>query len=201
MKLLIQTLTLVYALSTNALGLNLKSGDLILQSNPCYLCNLIEAEEHSPYSHMGVLVFENGTWSVLESWGIVKMTPLNEFLSRRKTDSRSLVLRASYPSNKLRLNPKNLMNRFNLQFKGLSYDSDFLWNNSDQYGEKLYCSEFIAKFLQPFLIRLIPTKPMHYFVNREYWIQYFHGNPPDGAPGISPGDFEHSPNFHSVGFL
>ncbi len=185
----------------NANALHLKSGDIILQPTSCYLCRLIEAEEKTKYSHMGILVLNGNTWNVLEAWGKVRMSTLEDFLSRKKENSQSLVIRANKQSlaNPLNANKMNL--RFNKQFNGLSYDSEFLWSNSNTDGEKLYCSEFVAKFIQPYLAVKLLTKPMHYEVNREYWIKYFHGNPPDGAPGISPGDFERSPLFHNVGYL
>lgn len=179
----------------------MKTGDILLQSNPCYLCGLIEAEEKSAYSHMGIVVLNNGTWTVLESLGNVRTSTLDEFLALRKKETHTLVLRINSGLTKNNLTSNALMERFALNFAGLSYDPQFLWNNNDTKGEKLYCSEFVAKFLQPFLIETIPTKPMHFDVNREFWVNYFHGNPPDGAPGISPGDFERSPLFHQVGKL
>jgi len=201
MKFLFQTLVISFALISNANAIHLKSGDLILQSNSCYLCSLIEAEENSPYSHMGILVSDQGTWKILESWGSVRMSTLNDFLSRRKPKTNSLVLRLNSPLKKSPMNSSTIISQFENNFSGLSYDSDFLWNNEDSKGEKLYCSEFIAKFLNPFLHFPIQTKAMHFDVNREHWINYFHGNPPDGKPGLSPGDFEKSPLFNKVGLI
>lgn len=199
MKLLLSIFLLTGALNGNANTFKWKTGDIILQSNACHLCSLIEAEEKSSYSHMGVLVLHQGKWSVLESWGKVRISSLNEFLLRRKKDTHSLILRTIHIENRLR--SEILLNRFAEKFAGLSYDPDFLWHNSDEQGQKLYCSEFVLKFMKPYLLIPMKTKPMHFEINREYWIKYFHGNPPDGMPGISPGDFERSPLFRRVGFL
>ena len=201
MMFLFQSLMISFALITKANAFNLKSGDLILQSNSCYLCSLIEAEEKSPYSHMGILVMHQGSWKVLESWGSARMSNLNEFLSRRKVKSASLILRLKSNLKRSSLSSNILISRFENEFSHLSYDENFLWNNKDQNGEKLYCSEMVAKFLLPFLLNPIQTKSMHFNVNREYWIKYFHGNPPDGEPGLSPGDFEKSPLFNHVGLI
>lgn len=184
--------------ATSTFAFPLKAGDILLQSNACYLCSMIEAEEHSPYSHLGVLVNEHGTYQVLEAWGKVRKTSLNEFLQRRRLDSKVLVLRSKIMS---RIPSATMLNHFELMFQGKSYDSNFLWSNFDANGEKYYCSEFVAKFMNEFLIDKIGTKPMHFDVNREFWIKYFHGNPPDGTPGLSPGDFERSPMFQHVGFI
>ena len=187
--------------SIQAIAFTMKSGDLILEPISCYLCNLIEAEEESPYSHIGVLVFNQGNWSVLEAWGNVRMTPLNEFLSRKKKNTPSLVLRANRNLIARPLQTQDLLIRFENQFAGHSYDSQFLWNNSDDHGEKLYCSEFVVKFMEFFLTQPIPTKAMHFEKNRDLWMKFFHGNPPDGQPGLSPGDFEHNSQFKHVGYL
>lgn len=187
-------------LAFNANAIHLKNGDIILQPTSCYLCSLIESEEKTEYSHMGVLVTDGVHWNVMEAWGTVRLTSLGEFLSRRKKNSKSLVLRADHLQNQT-VRSSDLLIRFISHFEGLHYDSHFLWNNSDDRGEKLYCSELVAKLLNPFLKEGIQTKPMHFEVNREFWIQYFHGTPPDGQPGLSPGDFERSPLFHKVGFL
>jgi len=183
-----------------AQALSLKSGDILLQSVPCYLCAAVEDEERSPYSHMGILVSDHGQWNVLEAWDQVQETPLDQFISRRRNDTQTLVLRTTNQSRFRQLKSASLLSRFQL-FEGKNYDADFLWDNRDELGEKYYCSEFVAKFMNPYLRTPMPTKPMHYEVHREFWVNYFHGNPPDGKPGISPGDFERSPLFRPVGKL
>ena len=202
MRLFLQSFLLISLLGLRAnAAFHLKSGDLILESLSCKLCSQIEAEEKSPYSHIGVLVFDHGNWTVLESWGKVRTSTLTDFLSRRKKETHALVLRLNPNVNSVQMSADLMLSRFDNQFKGLSYDSEFLWNNVDANGEKLYCSEFVAKFMQFFITVPILTKPMHFEVNREVWLKYFHGNPPDGAPGLSPGDFERSPLFHRVGTI
>jgi len=180
---------------------SLKSGDILLQSTPCYLCSLIEAEEHSPYSHLGVVVVGPSGVSVLEAWQNVEQVSLGDFLKTRKSGSRTLVLRPfAFESSPLP-EARDLLAVFEQDFAGKHYDEDFLWNNSDELGEKYYCSEFAAKLLDRFLPSSIPTKPMHFQIHRNEWIQYFRGNPPDGLPGVSPGDFERSPLFDHVGWI
>jgi len=181
---------------------SLKSGDILLQSTECYLCSLIEAEENSPYSHLGVVVVEPSGVSVLEAWQNVERVSLDDFLKTRKGGSRTLVLRPfAFESATTPIQARDLLAVFERDFDGKHYDGDFLWNNSDERGEKYYCSEFAAKFLDLFLPSPIPTKAMHYRIHRDEWIKYFRGNPPDGLPGISPGDFERSPLFDHVGWI
>ena len=184
-----------------AQAFTLKSGDIILQSIPCTLCKAIEDEENSPYSHMGVLINDQGKWNVLEAWSKVQETPLHIFLNRRRKETRSLILRSASLKRFHLFSSKKLIQRFKNNYEGKNYDSEFLWDNRDQRGEKYYCSEFVAKFLEANLPNSIPTKAMHYTQHREFWLKYFHGNPPDGLPGLSPGDFERSPLFKKVGLL
>ena len=191
------------ALASSTVGIHdLKNGDVILQSQACFVCQLIEEEENSPYSHIGVIVTpERGEPMVLESWGYVTNTPLSEFLARRKRNTQSLILRAQNQFKLGNTNSHEFMNRFVNYFAGKTYDPEFLWNNFDHNGERLYCSEFVAKFMNPFLGNKILPKAMHYERNRSAWMHYFRGNPPDGKPGLSPGDFERSPLFHKIGLL
>ena len=181
---------------------DLRNGDVILQSQACFVCQLIEEEENSPYSHIGVIVTpEFGEPMVLESWGYVTNTPLSEFLARRKRNTRSLILRSQSHLRLASVNAYELMDRFGNSFAGKIYDPAFLWNNRDENGELLYCSEFVAKFINPFLGNKLLPKAMHYERNRSAWMHYFNGNPPDGKQGLSPGDFERSPLFNRIGLL
>lgn len=185
------------------LALQLQPGDVLLQSQPCFMCSLMEIEEGLPYSHAGVVVREsNGALSVLEAWDRVGRVPIAEFTARRRKDTRTLALRPrvlpSYAENPAALN-QWLSARFRVAFAGHSYDPKFLWDNEDASGEAFYCSELVTKLLNPLLVRRIETKPMHYVRHREYWIKYFGGTPPDGEPGVSPADLARSPALRPLG--
>lgn len=174
----------------------LKTGDLLLQSVPCYLCALIEKEEHSHYSHVGIVLKNGSSIEILQAWQQVKKSPLPEFLQLRKKETKTLVLRAV---NKTKFSRASMETLFREQFEGLHYDESFLWANGDEIGEKFYCSEFVAKFMNRFLPTPLEPKAMHFNTHRDLWIQYFKGIPPDGEPGISPGDIERSQLFRMVG--
>jgi hypothetical protein len=59
----------------------------------------------------------------------------------------------------------------------------------------------ITKLLSSFTGVELPIKRMRFDVNRDAWVQYFRGTPPDGKWGNSPGDFERSDLFYLVGEL
>ena len=181
---------------------DLKTGDVLLISLPCRLCSIIEAEEGAPFSHIGLVLMEGGRVTVLDSYHKVAQSPLEEFVKLAKPGSRPVVLRAVGPNRRfIEFDSSDVARRFHGNFEGLHYDSQFLWYNQDELGEKMYCSEFVAKFLSPYLSRPLSTKPMHYRVHREEWIKFFRGNPPDGLPGISPADFSRFPAFRNLGEL
>lgn len=177
-------------------NLNLKTGDLLLQPLGCWSCFLIEEQEATKYSHMGVYLNLDGQELVLEAYGEVKLTPLNNFLARTEGDEKVLVRRF----NERKFSYEKVVDK-SLSFEGLSYDDQFLWDNVNESGEKLYCSELVYKLFYEFYGELLPLKPMRYDKNRPHWFKFFKGNIPDGKLGNSPGDFERSELFKTIGEL
>jgi len=180
-------------LTFEAAAHTLRPGDVILQPMRCYLCRLIEIHEQSSFAHMGVVIEAKDEVWIGESLGVVKLVKLSDFLAKGDQTRPHLILRSK----------ENV--KFNLKeaiapLLGAGYDHDFRWDNLGRDGrEALYCSELVAKLMNPFLKTDLPTKIMDYTVNREAWERYFRGNVPDGAPGNSPGDFEKSNQFYRLG--
>lgn len=144
------------------------------------------------------------TVKVIDALGKVQISELSTFNTGTEKTQKISVRR--FRNDKavafLQKNKKRLMETFKKDFEGLVYDHDFLWNNFDDHGrEKLYCSELITKFLDVFMDVEIPMKRMKFDINREAWIQYFKGLPPDGKWGNSPASFETSELFYEVGEL
>ncbi|MBS1959022.1 MAG: hypothetical protein JST80_06080 [Bdellovibrionales bacterium] len=186
-----------------AQAVTLKPGDVVLISQPCFMCSLIEIEEGLPYSHGGVIVRDQvGHIWVLEALNQIGRIPLETFLAHRRKGTEPLYLRPHLKSTIAgKPNAFNtwLVQRFNTQFAGHSYDPDFLWSNRDDRGEKFYCSELIIKLLNPALTAPVQPLPMHFNQYREYWLKYFKntpiGAPPDGKPGVSPAGIAKSTSF------
>ena len=178
------------------------TGDVLLQSVPCYVCSMIEIEEGMPYSHSGVVVKSDNETSVLESWNNVQKVALSDHLKLRRTRTLTLVLRPLDANGQfLSIKSDQLLAVFNQHFAGHHYDDAFLWNNSDESGETFYCSEMTAKLLNYFFATPLLTKPMHFTHYRQDWIHYFKGTPPDGQAGVSPADLARSPKFKVMGTL
>ncbi len=195
-------LTLLFVLPFRLFALELRPGDILLQPLDCWSCSLIEAQEESTYSHMGMVLETQPEVVVIEALGKVRRMTLAEFNARTEKGQKLSVRRFRHPEAQayLRKNKEELKTLFATDFEGLLYDHDFLWNNFDEEGrQKLYCSEMITKLLQYFLNIELPIKRMKFDKNRDQWIKYFKGTPPDGKWGNSPASFENSELFYEVG--
>jgi len=165
-------------------------GDIIFTTyRPCRVCLVIEDESDSPYSHLGIIVkVTSSEVLVADSLGIVKTSSANEFIEK---SAYATLFRIKEKF--LNMTKKDfslaLFQSYEDEFQGLKYDRYFQWDNYDEEGnELLYCSEFVAKLMNPFLKNTIATKPMNYTKNYDFWIKYFRDVPiPQGQPGINPG--------------
>lgn len=200
-KLLLIVLGLV---SFHSQAFELKVGDILLQPRDCWSCSLIEAQEGSIYSHMGMVIEVAPTVKVIDALGSVKVSELSAFNMGTQKDQKMQVrrFRNEHAVNFIQKNKDIFVLYYLNNFDGLKYDHDFIWNNFDENGnEKLYCSEMVTKLLSGFLGIELPMKKMKFDINRDQWIKYFRGNPPDGKWGNAPADFEKSDLFYEVGEL
>ena len=192
---------------TSLFALDLKAGDVLLISFNCYECRVIESETNSAFSHSGVVVKnELNEIKIAQSLGSIALYPLGDFLKNKTPGTNVAVYR---PKEFQNLNPKDLsaieermLLTFNKVFKGAPFDVVYKWNNFDDKGrELLYCSEFIAKFLDHFLAAATVPYPLTYKKNEAYWFKYFHGVIPEGELGNSPASFSHDDRFLFIGTL
>jgi hypothetical protein len=185
-------------------GLELKIGDIILQPRDCWSCSLIEAQEGTIYSHMSLVIQVRPVVKVVDALGVVKISDLS-FFNQGTQKNQKMSVRRFLNENAvqfLQIHAQEFTNYYLSHFDGLKYDHEFLWNNVDENGnQRLYCSELITKLLSGFLNVELPVKRMKFDRNREDWIRYFQGNPPDGKWGNAPADFEKSELFYEVGEL
>lgn len=191
----------------------LKTGDIILQPLQCAPCSLIEGETQSIYSHVGVIIVNQGNdpvvsdqVNVLEATSpFSKLTPLNEFLShsergqnvqiKRLTEWKHLSARQYQ-----KINHKILSSLS--RWIHVPYDHAYrLERDGHSETDSLYCSELVMKLLNPFLSQPITPTPMHFTYHREEWEKYFARFGvmiPDGKLGLSPGDLDRSQLFERV---
>jgi len=182
----------------------LRLGDVLLQPLKCWACSLIEAEEETIYSHIGVVIAVEPEVLVAEAFGSVRKISLATFNAKTEPGQKLMVLRFRNEdlSADIQVDASVLMKIFDEDFLGAKYDHDFRWNNFDENGEqKYYCSELVSKLFQAIVGIDTPIKRMHFQTNRDSWMTYFKGNIPDNEWGNSPGDYERSELFYQVGEL
>lgn len=203
-----KALLIIFLIKLASLGAQaapaLEVGDILLQPLNCWSCSLIEAEDDTQYSHMGLVLKDGDTVKIAESFGTVKLTSPQDFIAKTEPGQRLLLIRMKDKKARdyLEQNKAQLLELFHQNYENKQYDEAFLWDNIDENGvEKLYCSEFISKLLSTFLQIPFPIKQMHFQRNRQHWINYFKGNVPDGKWGNSPADFENSNMYMKVGEL
>lgn len=180
---------------------SLQVGDILLQPLDCWSCSLIEAEEETIYSHVG-MVIQVEPLMVAEALGSVRVIPFDVYRARNQKEQKLKVLRYRDfgIQSKLKKFEGEFVSLFYSKFFGKKYDHDFLWNNVDESGqEKIYCSELLTKLFESFGLESVPVKRMHFDQNPLEWEKYFRGKVPRGEWGNSPGDFERSDLFFVVG--
>src|SRR5690606_32114870 len=72
---------------------DLKVGDILLQPLDCWACTLIEEEENTIYSHLGVVISVSPL-RVAEAYRKVEDISLEEFLIKTQPGEKVLILRS-----------------------------------------------------------------------------------------------------------
>ncbi len=191
MKKWLNPLFLLCCLPHALWALELRPGDVLLMELRCYSCSIIADETDSRFSHSGVVLGKHGGETIVaQALGRVHALPLQRFLQQKQRGS-SVLVRRPFEA----LEQAELINEFNSSWQNRPFDSAYTWDD-----EKLYCSEFVAKFLEVFLGPVFPAAPLDFSRNWDYWSQVM--NPvPQGELGNSPGDFERSEALQTVGEL
>lgn len=181
-----------------ALAGQMRTGDILLQPLDCWSCSLIEQQENSSYSHIGVLIKVDGKDHVAEAYGSVKLVSLKEFLAKTAKGQKVQVKRPYH----LKESQQEILKLNLLSYLGQPYDREFLWDNEVNGVEAIYCSELLYKAMA-LVIKFTDLKPktMLFDVNPEQWDRYFGGNTPRGKLGISPEDFDLSQDFFFIKYL
>ncbi len=188
MAKLLLIISLVY--SSLVQGQKLQTGDVLLQPLSCWSCGLIEQQENSQFSHIGIFIRDGNSEFVYEALGSVRRIPLGDFLKRTKKAHHVIVLRSIFPFEKksLKLHADKLL--------GLPVDKAFRWDNFINDKEQMYCSEFVYKLLKNVLaLNNTSPKRMFFNVNPLAWDRYFNNDTPRGELGLSPEDFNQSDDF------
>jgi hypothetical protein len=113
-----------------------RDGDIIFHTSKSAQSAAIRRATHSPYSHVGLILFRDGKPFVFEAIATVRYTPLAQWIARgdggRYAIRRLARTISATDIAKLRLSAR--------QFVGKPYDLYFEWSD-----ERIYCSELVWK--------------------------------------------------------
>jgi uncharacterized protein YycO len=130
-------LFVVLILAANArAAVPLRDGDIIFHTSRSAQSAAIQRATHSPYSHMGVVLYRDGKPFVFEATATVRYTPLVSWTARGD-GGRYVVRRLKRPLQAAEL--EKLREAAN-SYEGKPYDLYFEWSDA-----RIYCSELVWK--------------------------------------------------------
>jgi hypothetical protein len=131
--------TLLLSLSLTAGAGGLHDGDIVFQTSRSGQSAAIQRATHSPYSHVGLVLFRDGEPFVFEAIATVSYTPLAAW-TRRGDGGRYVVKRLNRPLTDSEVAKLHAAAR---NFDGKTYDLYFEWSD-----ERIYCSELVWKMYE-----------------------------------------------------
>lgn len=114
----------------------LRDGDIIFQTSRSGQSVAIQRATHSPYSHVGVVLYRDGKPFVFEAIATVRYTPLATWIARGD-GGRYVVRRLKRPLQPVEMQK---LHEATKAYEGKPYDLYFEWNDS-----RIYCSELVWK--------------------------------------------------------
>lgn len=187
-------LLLPLAFITHAWAYAPREGDVLFQTSRSAQSLAIQKATHSPYSHVGIVLFRNGQPYVFEAVQPVKFTPLRAWIARGK-EGRFVARRARKPLSPLAV---AAMHRLAARWVGRPYDPTFEWSDN-----RMYCSELVWKLYKGAGITLAPLARLGSFdlgdpVVRKILQQRYGSHVPLDEPVIAPAALLDSPLLTAV---
>lgn len=116
-----------------------QNGDIIFQTSNSSQSKAIQLATNSPYSHVGIIYEQKGSFWVYEAVEPVKLTPLKSWIKRGKK-GHYVVKRLKNASTILSNAVLKKMKAAGEKYMGKHYDLYFEWSD-----DKIYCSELVWK--------------------------------------------------------
>jgi hypothetical protein len=167
-----------------AFGQQYQEGDIIFQSSPSRQSAAIEEATQSPYSHCGIIFFDNNVAYVYEAVQPVGKRRLDEWIESG-INAEFVVKRLDT----LQLTESGIkaLKSYAIQQFGKNYDGKFNWSDKE-----MYCSELVYKCYWNVLhIKLATPKPLREFningpIVRKIMKERYGNDIPYDEPMISP---------------
>jgi hypothetical protein len=171
----------------------IQPGDVIFQDLDCGIrCDLIREVTHSPYTHVGLVLEENGQRVVWEAYQPVGSVPLLEFIER----GRDRLLAVYRPTPELLAKLPQVAEQVRAM-RGRPYDGNYQWDD-----DNIYCSELIEKgFERGAGVALFPPHPLgpgSFGVHAGVIKKISDGKLTEQTPLTSPLDLTRSPSLHRI---
>lgn len=115
-----------------------QNGDIIFQTSQSGQSKAIQIATDSKYSHMGIVYKIGKEFFVYEAIQPVKLTPINEWISRG--ENKHFVLKRLKDIKYLTPDNMGKMQKNGEKYKGKDYDLYFEWTD-----QRIYCSELVWK--------------------------------------------------------
>lgn len=166
-----------------------QEGDIVFQTSLSSQSIAIQRATHSPYSHVGIVLFRMGKPYVFEAVQPVRYTPLNSWVARG-TGGQFVVKRTKRPLAEPAIAE---FHRRAEQYLGKRYDLTFEWSDT-----RMYCSELVWKLYKAAGIELAPLARLGAFdlddpAVQKILRQRYGGSVPLDEPVISPSALFDSP--------
>lgn len=123
----------------DSLSLLLQDGDLIFHTSKSAQSEAVAIATGSKWTHMGLVLFEQGELWVYEAVQPVKRTKLREWVARG-AGGRAIVRRLRDANAVLTPSVQRELHKVARSFVGRPYDLQFRWDD-----DQLYCSELVYK--------------------------------------------------------
>jgi hypothetical protein len=182
---LVTSLLLLLLFSCQNYAQKFKDGDIIFQSSPSRQSAAIEEATNSPYSHCGIIFYENGVPYVYEAVQPVGKRSLEDWIESGVNEM--YVIKRLIDSTLL--GPVEMQSLKNFAFSqfGKNYDGVFNWSDKE-----MYCSELVYKsFWNACHIKLANLLPLRDFnidgpIVRKIMKERYGNEIPYDEPMVSP---------------
>ena len=161
-----------------------RDGDIIFQSSPSRQSAAIEEATQSPYSHCGIIFYENNVAYVYEAVQPVGKRRLDEWIESG-VNAEFVVKRLD--TVQLTENKIKALKNYAIEQFGKNYDGKFNWSDKE-----MYCSELVYKcYWNACQIKLATPKPLREFnidgpIVRKIMKERYGNDIPYDEPMISP---------------
>jgi uncharacterized protein YycO len=174
-----------------------RDGDLIFQSSPSRQSAAIEEATQSPYSHCGIIFYENNIAYVYEAVQPVGKRRLDEWIESGVNGE--FVVKRLKDSLLLTENGIKALKSYTVEQFGKNYDGKFNWSDKE-----MYCSELVYKgYWNACHIKLANPKALREFnidgpIVRKIMKERYGNDIPYEAPMISPDQLVNSSLLRTV---